>query len=307
MAQSTSSSLQVFKQLASMSEELQTLRNSEERHRRDRRTMINTLREVTRALDNRGQDDGAGSVGSLVADLEKILADQGPIPEEEPSSRGSAKAHCPSGSATAETLSPCSIAGMQSQDDDEQSPVPVAAVGSEGSAASEGEEGSKDCSGGSEASTGLSASAASAATRTPSSSSAVAKVPDPLSAEAASATPQEEEERFRGFYGGEQAHLLKRNNSGFSLISTRSWQNDQKACAMCSKVFTLIRRRHHCRSCGRCTCEDCSPFRVRLAAPLRNPLPNRVSFVALPEARGPAAAHRVCIDCHKEPVGICFC
>jgi hypothetical protein len=38
------------------------------------------------------------------------------------------------------------------------------------------------------------------------------------------------------------------------------WQPDSSTstCALCSSVFTLLRRRHHCRTCGHIICSSCS-------------------------------------------------
>ena len=42
-----------------------------------------------------------------------------------------------------------------------------------------------------------------------------------------------------------------------------NWTPDQLAsdCRVCSKAFTWIRRKHHCRSCGSVICSDCSMYR----------------------------------------------
>eukprot|EP00947_MAST-08B_sp_MAST-8B-sp1_P002427 g2427.t1 len=44
------------------------------------------------------------------------------------------------------------------------------------------------------------------------------------------------------------------------------WTADKEAkwCNICSKEFTFIRRRHHCRQCGRVVCDACSQCRVLL-------------------------------------------
>lgn len=41
------------------------------------------------------------------------------------------------------------------------------------------------------------------------------------------------------------------------------WQEDTEDCNVCRKKF-VIRRRHHCRICGRCVCQGCSPNVVQL-------------------------------------------
>ena len=40
-----------------------------------------------------------------------------------------------------------------------------------------------------------------------------------------------------------------------------SWIDDKNApnCMHCGKLFTLLRRRHHCRKCGACLCNNCAP------------------------------------------------
>jgi hypothetical protein len=41
--------------------------------------------------------------------------------------------------------------------------------------------------------------------------------------------------------------------------------NDATTCMLCSRQFTLVRRRHHCRSCGRVLCTDCCAQHAVLA------------------------------------------
>lgn len=41
------------------------------------------------------------------------------------------------------------------------------------------------------------------------------------------------------------------------------WQEDTEDCNVCNKRFGM-RRRHHCRICGRCVCHGCSPSAVQL-------------------------------------------
>lgn len=55
------------------------------------------------------------------------------------------------------------------------------------------------------------------------------------------------------------------------------------SCMGCYKKFTLLNRKHHCRSCGRVFCNSCSNFRalVRL------------------KAGGPEESSRVCSHCKK--------
>ena len=42
--------------------------------------------------------------------------------------------------------------------------------------------------------------------------------------------------------------------------------DESKECTNCSKAFTLLNRRHHCRVCGHVFCAGCSAYRVRLAS-----------------------------------------
>jgi len=53
------------------------------------------------------------------------------------------------------------------------------------------------------------------------------------------------------------------------------WQPDasQPSCRLCSKPFTLLRRRHHCRSCGQVVCDSCSTGRRPVPG---SPTPKRV-------------------------------
>ena len=39
--------------------------------------------------------------------------------------------------------------------------------------------------------------------------------------------------------------------------SRKDWRNTA-ACELCKSPFALLHRRHHCRSCSRCICSDCS-------------------------------------------------
>lgn len=53
-----------------------------------------------------------------------------------------------------------------------------------------------------------------------------------------------------------------------------TWQPDTANCARCNQAFSRInpvRWRHHCRLCGGCVCDDCSPDRVRLKYPVQRP------------------------------------
>merc|ERR1740121_1408534 len=74
--------------------------------------------------------------------------------------------------------------------------------------------------------------------------------------------------------------MIKRSNSNSSLnslnstastVSNRLWAANKPTCELCDKGFGLFRRRHHCRACGCCCCDECSPFRVSLMDPLERP------------------------------------
>ena len=57
-------------------------------------------------------------------------------------------------------------------------------------------------------------------------------------------------------------------------VPRSSWARDGASpkCVSCKKNFTLTRRRHHCRHCGKVVCHDCSMHQARhpdYAAPVR--------------------------------------
>ena len=54
------------------------------------------------------------------------------------------------------------------------------------------------------------------------------------------------------------------SNSNYYNVETKgktSWVPDHEAkeCMICSRKFTLITRRHHCRRCGKVVCGICAP------------------------------------------------
>lgn len=53
----------------------------------------------------------------------------------------------------------------------------------------------------------------------------------------------------------------------------RQWASDDSAknCHLCGVVFSLFKRRHHCRSCGEVVCDNCSNLRALLDKPLSFP------------------------------------
>ncbi|KAJ6251135.1 faciogenital dysplasia protein [Anaeramoeba flamelloides] len=44
------------------------------------------------------------------------------------------------------------------------------------------------------------------------------------------------------------------------------WVPDSLAinCGLCNKAFSMLKRRHHCRSCGKCICGNCSKYKIVL-------------------------------------------
>lgn len=76
--------------------------------------------------------------------------------------------------------------------------------------------------------------------------------------------------------------LNKRTASG------KKWEENTENCGVCSAKFGwwLLKRRHHCRSCGRCVCSMCSP-----------------NFLILPGGKRPV---RVCTPCLGQPSTFSF-
>ncbi|CAM9953295.1 unnamed protein product, partial [Ectocarpus sp. 6 AP-2014] len=56
-----------------------------------------------------------------------------------------------------------------------------------------------------------------------------------------------------------------RGPMGSSSVDASMWVPDDMApnCCVCKAEFAVYRRRHHCRTCGRVTCDDCSSKRIR--------------------------------------------
>eukprot|EP00051_Salpingoeca_urceolata_P034938 m.27358 g.27358 ORF g.27358 m.27358 type:complete len:272 (+) comp8527_c0_seq1:128-943(+) len=67
-----------------------------------------------------------------------------------------------------------------------------------------------------------------------------------------------------------------------------AWTPDHQAplCEMCNTKFSVVKRRHHCRRCGRCVCASCAPRDN--ARPILE--------------WGITAVVRHCKDCYKAPV-----
>ena len=51
-------------------------------------------------------------------------------------------------------------------------------------------------------------------------------------------------------------------------MAARPWMDDgaSQHCLLCHQAFSFTNRRHHCRSCGRCVCQYCSPKNVEMAS-----------------------------------------
>jgi len=72
---------------------------------------------------------------------------------------------------------------------------------------------------------------------------------------------------------------------------------DTPKCAICSEVFEIKRRRHHCRKCGASVCHSCSPARMLIS-------PDQVASESMKKKYDPAHPLRVCTIC--APILQCF-
>jgi len=66
-----------------------------------------------------------------------------------------------------------------------------------------------------------------------------------------------------------QSEFLSRAHAGSMSSETKSvsgvWEDDSGIkCQVCSEDFNFLRRRHHCRNCGRLVCGTCSDYKVEL-------------------------------------------
>ncbi|VDD80894.1 unnamed protein product [Mesocestoides corti] len=76
-------------------------------------------------------------------------------------------------------------------------------------------------------------------------------------------------------------------------------------CMSCGTRFTMLRRRHHCRACGRLLCASCTPHRVPLPATFSasSTSSTEPSLIRLVSSSSPSndgaetRLHRVCNDC----------
>jgi hypothetical protein len=62
--------------------------------------------------------------------------------------------------------------------------------------------------------------------------------------------------------------LTQGSDQGTAGFVAPVWQTDKSSsgCQLCSRGFTLTRRRHHCRICGKLVCNSCSPHRLVIAS-----------------------------------------
>ncbi|KAG1691033.1 hypothetical protein DVH05_027316 [Phytophthora capsici] len=72
---------------------------------------------------------------------------------------------------------------------------------------------------------------------------------------------------------------------------------DNPKCAICSEVFDIKRRRHHCRKCGASVCHSCSPAKMLIS-------PDQVASESMKKKYDPAHPQRVCTIC--APILQCF-
>ncbi|KAL4146874.1 hypothetical protein PRNP1_010630 [Phytophthora ramorum] len=90
--------------------------------------------------------------------------------------------------------------------------------------------------------------------------------------------------------------LVPATSSSSSRL-TMSRYTDNPKCAICSEVFDIKRRRHHCRKCGASVCHSCSPARMLIS-------PDQVASESMRKKYDPAHPQRVCTIC--APILQCF-
>lgn len=81
-----------------------------------------------------------------------------------------------------------------------------------------------------------------------------------------------------------------------------TWQPDEEAsqCSRCGAKFTLFRRKHHCRRCGKVVCAACSNNTDHLEPSDVVVDPNGLQSVAALQSQ---SLHRTCNACHSEIAG----
>lgn len=62
--------------------------------------------------------------------------------------------------------------------------------------------------------------------------------------------------------------IAAQSDSSENQVLSPVWDNDRtsSSCLACEAPFTLTRRRHHCRKCGKLVCDRCSSQRCSLPA-----------------------------------------
>ncbi|KAJ0394731.1 hypothetical protein P43SY_003761 [Pythium insidiosum] len=65
-------------------------------------------------------------------------------------------------------------------------------------------------------------------------------------------------------YGGANESDTSRHPHILPGVSFARWKRDERAprCDVCTRKFSLLRRRHHCRACGEICCRNCVDFRL---------------------------------------------
>lgn len=101
-----------------------------------------------------------------------------------------------------------------------------------------------------------------------------------------------------------EAPVMRTNSSSHSVPVAVSvgptWQPDEEAthCCRCNATFTLFRRKHHCRRCGKVVCASCSKYSDKLD-PCDVVLdPNGLQSVAALQQQ--QQLYRTCSPCHAE-------
>jgi len=72
-------------------------------------------------------------------------------------------------------------------------------------------------------------------------------------------------------------YMMQNSNPDLQACSKLEWEPNATECRRCNRRFSVRLWTHHCRLCGRCVCEECSPHRVELV--------------------GKRGLHRACRDC----------
>jgi hypothetical protein len=75
---------------------------------------------------------------------------------------------------------------------------------------------------------------------------------------------------------------------------------DVEQCRRCSTAFSFLKRRHHCRKCGRVVCNACSPYMDRLEPEevVLDPQADLITRLSIASLR----VQRTCQPCHEEVV-----